>query len=172
MDAASVSVSRLEPGTMTVRTIVNVGDLGPNEVRWPEDEAYSMEEFVEPRARRRRPADLVAVVDDPDCDPSRAAPAHRARQGLLGRGRRSSWTASCGASSTPPGRAGSALRRRRHRLPGGADRDPRRRGVPALREESLEQLAYRDPLTGLLNRRALDEHAAQAFDVPAGPRAP
>jgi diguanylate cyclase (GGDEF)-like protein len=35
----------------------------------------------------------------------------------------------------------------------------------ALREESLEQLAYRDPLTGLLNRRALDERAAQAFDV-------
>ena len=37
-----------------------------------------------------------------------------------------------------------------------------------LREESLELLAYRDPLTGLLNRRALDEQAAQAFDVPTG----
>ena len=37
-----------------------------------------------------------------------------------------------------------------------------------LREESLELLAYRDPLTGLLNRRALDHQAAQAFDVPTG----
>ena len=41
----------------------------------------------------------------------------------------------------------------------------------SLREESLEQLAYRDPLTGLLNRRALDERAAQAFDVAPGGRA-
>jgi len=39
-----------------------------------------------------------------------------------------------------------------------------------LREESLEQLAYQDPLTGLANRRALDERAARAFDVPAGVR--
>jgi diguanylate cyclase (GGDEF)-like protein len=38
----------------------------------------------------------------------------------------------------------------------------------SLREESLEALAYRDPLTGLLNRRALDERAAQAFDVAPG----
>ena len=37
-----------------------------------------------------------------------------------------------------------------------------------VREESLELLAYRDPLTGLLNRRAFDHQAAQAFDVPAG----
>jgi len=41
-----------------------------------------------------------------------------------------------------------------------------------LREESLEQLAYQDPLTGLANRRALDERAARAFDVPAGVRRP
>ena len=40
----------------------------------------------------------------------------------------------------------------------------------SLREESLEALAYRDPLTGLLNRRALDERAAQAFDVAPGVR--
>ncbi len=38
----------------------------------------------------------------------------------------------------------------------------------ALREESLEQLAYRDPLTGLLNRRALDEHAEEAFSIAPG----
>jgi diguanylate cyclase (GGDEF)-like protein len=38
----------------------------------------------------------------------------------------------------------------------------------ALREESLEQLAYRDPLTGLLNRRALDEAAEEAFAVEVG----
>ena len=40
----------------------------------------------------------------------------------------------------------------------------------ALREESLERLAYQDPLTGLWNRRALDERADQAFTVPDGAR--
>ena len=45
LNAASVSVSRLEPGTMTVRTIINVGELGPTEERWPDNEVYAMEEF-------------------------------------------------------------------------------------------------------------------------------
>src|SRR3954454_11471815 len=46
MGAASVSVSRLVPGTRQIRTIVNVGELGPHEVRWPEDETYVMDEFA------------------------------------------------------------------------------------------------------------------------------
>src|SRR5690349_20830844 len=43
--AASVSVSRLQPDGLSVRTIVNVGDLGPDEERWPENEIHPMEEF-------------------------------------------------------------------------------------------------------------------------------
>jgi diguanylate cyclase (GGDEF)-like protein len=38
----------------------------------------------------------------------------------------------------------------------------------ADRERSLSELAYRDPLTGLLNRRAVDEHAGRVFEVPRG----
>jgi diguanylate cyclase (GGDEF)-like protein len=38
----------------------------------------------------------------------------------------------------------------------------------ATREESLTQLAFRDPLTGLMNRRGLDVQAAKAFTVPTG----
>jgi diguanylate cyclase (GGDEF)-like protein len=38
----------------------------------------------------------------------------------------------------------------------------------AEREQTLSELAYRDPLTGLLNRRAIDERARQVFEVPAG----
>ncbi len=37
-----------------------------------------------------------------------------------------------------------------------------------LREESLQELANLDPLTGLLNRRGLDVHTVEVFDVPAG----
>jgi len=42
---ASVSLSRLEPGTTTLRTLINVGDLGPTEQRWPNDETYSMQDY-------------------------------------------------------------------------------------------------------------------------------
>ena len=38
----------------------------------------------------------------------------------------------------------------------------------ADRERSLSELAYRDPLTGLLNRRAIDEHAHRVFEVAPG----
>jgi diguanylate cyclase (GGDEF)-like protein len=122
MDAASVSVSRLVPGTLNVRTIVNVGELGPTEVRWPEDETYTLAvdgrlwgEFYATRH--------VGVPTFDDLDTAYM-------EALL------------------------AL------LSGAVSR--------ALREESLEQLAYRDPLTGLLNRRALDEAAEEAFAVEVG----
>jgi diguanylate cyclase (GGDEF)-like protein len=35
----------------------------------------------------------------------------------------------------------------------------------SIRETSLQELAFHDPLTGLLNRRALDEHAAGLFEL-------
>lgn len=47
--AATVSVSRLEPGTGNLRTLLNVGDLGPQEVRWPEQELYSLRPGLQPR---------------------------------------------------------------------------------------------------------------------------
>ena len=43
--AASVSVSRLQPDGVSVRTIVNVGDLGPHEERWPQNEVHEMQEL-------------------------------------------------------------------------------------------------------------------------------
>jgi hypothetical protein len=39
VDLASISVSRLEPGTGSVRTLLNAGQLGPHEERWPADES-------------------------------------------------------------------------------------------------------------------------------------
>ena len=45
LGAASVSISQLEPGTATLRTILNVGDLGADETRWPDNEMYSVRDF-------------------------------------------------------------------------------------------------------------------------------
>ena len=69
LHASSVSVSRLEAGSLNVRTIVNVGDLGPNEVRWPEDETYSMEEFANLELVVDDLSTWAADVRDPACDP-------------------------------------------------------------------------------------------------------
>jgi diguanylate cyclase (GGDEF)-like protein len=41
LGAASVSISRWEPQVDAVRTLINVGALGPDEERWPDNELYS-----------------------------------------------------------------------------------------------------------------------------------
>jgi diguanylate cyclase (GGDEF)-like protein len=168
LGAASVSVSRLLPGTWSVRTIINVGDLGPLEERWPDNETYTLDDFPYLGEVMGRFATWIASVDDPSVDVR-----ERALLDELGKG------SSMAAPLQVDGRMW------------GEFYATRRRGEPvfdaddvaylealtaivggavsrALREEALEELAYHDPLTGLLNRRALDEHAAGAFDVPAG----
>lgn len=40
LDAASLSISRWERDADVLRTLINVGRLGPGEERWPEDETY------------------------------------------------------------------------------------------------------------------------------------
>ena len=165
--AATVSVSRLEPGSVTVRTIVNVGELGPTEVRWPEDETYTMDAFVNLELVVDDLQTWSAELSDPHCD------ADERRLLLeLGKG------CSIGAPIVVDGRLWGEFYATRLPDERGFDRDDEAylealiailAGAisRSLREESLEQLAYRDPLTGLLNRRALDEHAARAFEVPS-----
>jgi diguanylate cyclase (GGDEF)-like protein len=168
MRASSVSVSRLVPGTLTVRTIVNVGRLGPDEVRWPENETYTVDEFSSLKVVLDGLQTWAWTLEDPDIPPS-----ERALLQTLGKG------SSLGAPLVVDGRLwgefyatrdvgdpdfddvdASYLEALLAILSGAVSR--------CLREESLEQLAYRDPLTGLLNRRALDDYALEAFTVPEG----
>ena len=168
MPAASVSISRAESGGRAVRTIVNVGELGPGEVRWPESEIYPMPEFagVDPGDE-----ELVVwrwEVDDPatpDCD-----------RELL-----QSLDKCCSASAplVVDGRVwGELYATRSHGQPRFDEDDVAYlEGLLAIlagalsradREKSLSELAYRDSLTGLLNRRAIDEQAQRIFEVPPG----
>jgi diguanylate cyclase (GGDEF)-like protein len=168
LDAASVSVSRLEAGTSTVRTIVNVGLLGPTEERWPENETYDMGEFNNLAILTEERRSWRASVDDPAADP-------KERQLLAELGK----YCSIGSPIVVDGQLwGEFYATRVAGRPDFENLDVSYMEAlmailggaisRSLREESLEQLAYRDPLTGLLNRRALDERAVEAFTVRPG----
>jgi diguanylate cyclase (GGDEF)-like protein len=168
IQAATVSISALEPGAGILRTIINVGDLGPDEVRWPGDEIYS----IQPGSNLGLVIDELqtwtASIRDPQCPDFE-------RDLLVGLGKGSS----LGAPIIVDGQLWGELYATRQvgRTPFSDTDGFYVQALTAilagaisrwLREESLELLAYRDPLTGLLNRRALDHQAAQAFDVPTG----
>jgi diguanylate cyclase (GGDEF)-like protein len=161
LQAATVSVSRLEPGTGGIRTVINAGFLGPGEHRWPEDEIYRLEDYGQLTSVVEDLRGWTADVDDPLADPaeaelmvkygkSSALSSPLIVDGVL-------WgefyaTRLVGAPSFTDGdlaytEALAAI------VAGAVSR--------ALREEDLQRLAYRDALTGLANRRALDDAAAR-----------
>lgn len=169
LGAASISISRLEPGTATLRTLLNVGHLGPTETRWPEDEMYSVHDFDIYGMVDSGRHTSINDIDDPACDPH-----HRGLLVALEKG------SSLIAPVVVDGQAWGELYATR-RVGDEAFADAHDSGFMevlvavlggaisrATREESLEQLAFRDPLTGLMNRRGLDHQAALAFAVPAG----
>lgn len=168
MLAASVSLSRLVPGSMVVRTIINVGDLAPHEVRWPEDETYAVEEFAALSLVTEGLQTWTMELGQPGMPDSEAELLRS-----LGKG------ASLGAPLIVDGRLWGEFYATRHvGEPGFGDLDHAYLEAllavlsgalsRAAREESLQQLAYRDPLTGLLNRRALDSYAEQSFTLETG----
>ena len=167
--AASVSISRVEAGSMRVRTLVNVGDLGPREERWPEDEYYDLDEYVGMDA-------LLALNNwRGDLEDPTTTDAERSLLHEVGKG------SSLGAPVIVDGELWGEVWATRHR--GVAPFDETEEAYVealiailagaisrCLREESLERLAFEDPLTGLANRRALDEQAAAVFDIGPGVR--
>ena len=70
LDAASLSISRMDVEAGLVRTLVNVGDLAPGEERFPKDETYSVEDYPELIALLSEGRSALAAVDDPGSDPA------------------------------------------------------------------------------------------------------
>lgn len=69
LNAASVSVSRYSTEAAALLTIINVGDLAPDEQRWPEDEVYPVTRWPELREVIDNGSTRTDTVDDPHCDP-------------------------------------------------------------------------------------------------------
>jgi diguanylate cyclase (GGDEF)-like protein len=163
LGADSVSLSRLDPGTWTLRTLVNAGRLGPDEQRFPQAELYQLEEFEHFKHVFRDQRTWIASVEDPDADPAEYAllkelgkgsslTAPLLVDGVLWGELYAAWFSPVGAVEAMHDGFVDALTA----VVGGAV-------SRALEAEALEHLAFRDPLTGLANRRALDSAAQRAF---------
>jgi diguanylate cyclase (GGDEF)-like protein len=160
--AASLSVSRWERDGSALRTIINVGALGPSEDRYPAAEVYPL---GEDRSAQRLLADGLAyfnAVDDPGVDPWCAARLRRL-------GKESEVGVPIVVEGEPWGEVYATT----------APAEPRFRGedvrfleavagqlaVAIERAElfsRVSRLAYEDALTGLANRRALEERLDRA----------
>ena len=172
--ADSLSVSRMEPDGTSIVTLVNVGELGPGEVRRPVDEVYRVADFPQTLAflRGEEMIRWATDVDDPEAEPQELA--------LL----RSLGKAS--SLKTPIRLAGQVWGElwasRGHASPRFDDADvDLAEVIVALVAAGLAQAgawravraqASTDAMTGLANRRAFDEHlsahlaATRAAGVP------
>jgi diguanylate cyclase (GGDEF)-like protein len=164
---ASVSFSRLEPGTTTLRTLINVGDLGPTEQHWPRDEIYNLHDFENLRnimSDRQTWRHLWTVT----CNDEQADSTPVALLAELGK-----QAATCAPVVVDNSLWGELyVTYTRVDQANRADDRAYLEVYLAIVEsalarvqqiQSLERLAYQDPMTGLANRRALDEAAVAAF---------
>lgn len=168
LGAATVSISRFEDEQDQIRTVINVGELGPGEIRWPTDEVYPVtgDRRLMLSVRERR--SQVDCVSEPDCDPGE-------RELLIRLGK--------GCSLATPiivdGVVWAEFYATRYESDGyfGSEAVAYAEVLAAIlaaaiaraeREADLKHLAFHDPMTGLFNRRALDDWTAECFDVPEG----
>jgi diguanylate cyclase (GGDEF)-like protein len=170
--AASLSISRWEPDREAMRTLINVGQLGPDEERFPADELYPLSDNPVVAKLLRDAEPYRTAIDDPD-----ASPAAVAVLGALGKESDVGvpillddevwgevWATT--ATGAPRFEANDA-----RFLQAIADR----LSLVLARGERfarVSRLAYEDPLTGLANRRAVEERLESLLDPDAAAHDP
>jgi diguanylate cyclase (GGDEF)-like protein len=160
--AASLAVSRWERDANLLRTLINVGSLGPFAERFPAHETYDVREGSNLERLLLRGQPYFNAVDDPAADPT-SVELLRACQ------KESEVAVPIVVEAESWGEVWAAT------APG----EPRFRGADVRFLEAIagqlavaieraelfsrvSRLAYEDPLTGLANRRALEERLARA----------
>jgi diguanylate cyclase (GGDEF)-like protein len=172
LGGASLAISRLDEETGLIRTLVNVGELGPGEERFPEDETYSMDDYPALRVAMREGGSALGAVDDPNTDP-----AHRELLERLGKA--SSLAVPIMLAGEPWGELEVMTAPGRPRLTKGDETFLRAIAdqlVGAIHRAELfaqiEALAYTDALTGLASRRAVETALEEACDAASASGTP
>src|SRR5215210_383817 len=68
LGGSSLAISRWDMDAGVVRTLVNVGELGPGEERFPQDETYSVRDYPSVVKLMYEGGSSLAAVDDPETD--------------------------------------------------------------------------------------------------------
>ena len=165
---SSLSISRWDMESGVVRTLVNVGELGPGEERFPENEIYSIDDYPSVVTVIREGDTALAAVDDPETDEAQ-------RELLLRLGKESSLSVPMVFRGEPWGELWVTTAPGAPRL--SHDDETILRAIADLlvgaihRAElfaQVEALAYTDSLTGVASRRAVEQALEEACAEPAG----
>ncbi len=172
LGGSSLAISRWEIESGVVRTLVNVGDLGPGEERFPENEIYSEHDYPSVVAVIREGRSSLAAVDDPETDEAQ-------RELLVRLGKESSLSVPMVFRGEPWGELWVTTAPGAPRLTDDDETFLRAIAdvlVGAIHRAELfaqiEALAYTDSLTGVASRRAVETALEEACAEPAGPVSP
>lgn len=167
VQATAASIARIEHDTGRLRVLHNVGELADWEEPWPQDETYDLGDFPLLSATVEGAAPWVGHLEEDE------TPAGQAHQELLrAMNMVSSISIPIIVGSRVWGELGAS---RREGMPRYDDLDVAAgQSFAALfaasvrrieEEDELRTLAFLDPLTGLGNRRALDQRLEAEFSV-------
>ena len=165
--ASSLAISRFDRQTGSIQTLINVGEVGPREERFPTEEFYAMSDWPQVRELIENQRPYTNDIRTEDCDPAAA--------GLL---KRSGQTSDIGVAIVVGDEVWGEIRAARTaaQRPFAAEdalllADVASQIAVAIERAELlsemSRLAYEDTLTGLPNRRAFDARLAQSLDTTA-----
>jgi len=172
LGGSSLAISRWDLESGVVRTLVNVGELGPGEERFPKDETYSVHDYPSVVTVIREGGSSLAAIDDPGTDePQRELLRRLGKESSLsvpmifrGDPWGELWVTTAPGAPRLTEDDETFLRAIADQLVGAIHR--------AELFAQIEALAYTDSLTGVASRRAVEQALEEACGNPRGPGMP
>src|SRR3954454_17284216 len=169
LGATSVSISRWKHERGVLRTLINVGELGPGEERWPANEEYSLTDYRCVLDSLRQGESYVNAVDDKDETTERSGGPERLLKKASQLAVPVMYESQMWGELWATGTRGRLLGSDDVRL---LESIAAQISVAIGRAELFSEVmryAYEDPLTRLANRRGLDECLRQFEEENDGP---